>query len=235
MKILISGGNGLLARELIKANPGHEVKACDHYELDVSDYAAVDGAIRLHTPDVFIHCAALTNPMVLHDEDPLRSINTNIIGTANVTMACQRHGVKLVYISTDYVYKGERGDYKEDDEVLPINRYAWSKLGGECAVRLLDNFLILRCSHCPRPFRHPKAFVDCTKSSIYTDEIAGLIWQLIDKDATGIYNVGGPTCTVYEFAKQENPDIGQITRAEIGDWVPKDISMNLEKLHDQLV
>ena len=73
---------------------------------------------------------ALTRPMVLHTENPDLSISTNIIGTSNVVLACMESNVKLVYISTDYVYPGTDGNYKEEDPLLPVNLYAWSKLGG---------------------------------------------------------------------------------------------------------
>ena len=82
--------------------------------------------------------------MNLHDKDINRSIDLNIIGTANITKACVKKNVKLIYLSTNYVYPGIRGNYKEIDPVKPFNNYAWSKLGGEASVQLYKNSLILR-------------------------------------------------------------------------------------------
>jgi len=89
---------------------------------------------------MIIHAAAFTSPPKI-DQDPLKAVEVNIIGTANVVRLCIKHNLKLVYISTDYVFRGDKGNYRENDEVFPVNRYAWSKLGGECAVRMYDSAL----------------------------------------------------------------------------------------------
>ena len=64
------------------------------------------------------------------------SIDNNIIGTCNVVKACKKLKIKLIYLSTSYVYPGLKGNYKETSPLLPYNNYAWSKLGGECAVQM---------------------------------------------------------------------------------------------------
>jgi hypothetical protein len=71
----------------------------------------------------------------------------------------------LVYISTDYVFAGEKGMYKEQDELLPQNKYAWSKLGGECAVQMLDNYVIIRLSFGPDIFPYKAAFNNSNNTS----------------------------------------------------------------------
>jgi len=68
------------------------------------------------------------------DQDPAKALDANIVGTANVVKLAQRYRLKVLYISTDYVFRGDRGNYSEADAVDPVNKYAWSKLGGECAV-----------------------------------------------------------------------------------------------------
>ena len=81
--------------------------------------------------------------MVLDDDkneitkDIKKSIDLNIIGTANITKACEERNIKLIYFSTNYVYPGKKGNYKEGDNLLPVNNYAWSKLGGEAAVQFI--------------------------------------------------------------------------------------------------
>ena len=87
-----------------------------------------------------MHGAAFTSPPKIN-ENPKLALDVNIVGTANLVRACMERNIKILYISTDYVFKGDRGMYKEDDPVFPANKYAWSKLGGECAVRLYDNSL----------------------------------------------------------------------------------------------
>ena len=102
-------------------------------------------------PDILIHLAGLSRPMKLHEIDIKKSIDLNIIGTANITKACSEKKIKLIYFSTNYVYPGLKGNYREMDPLLPVNNYAWSKLGGEASVQLYKNSLILRACMTEKP------------------------------------------------------------------------------------
>jgi dTDP-4-dehydrorhamnose reductase len=167
--------------------------------------------------------------MAQHDEFPDTSIQTNIIGTSNVVLECMKRNIKLVYISTDFVYPGTEGNYKEIDGVFPVNKYAWSKLGGECAAKIYDNSLILRIAMCDKPYPHSRALVDLKKSTIFNADAARIVLKLLDK--TGIVNVGGDPMFVYDFAKKTNSKIGKIFLKDIHDVeMPTDASMNCEKL-----
>ena len=137
--------------------------------------------------------------------------------------------VKLIYFSTNYVYPGTRGNYKESDSLLPVNNYAWSKLGGECAVQMYKNSLILRLCMTERPFIHKEAFYNVKTSFIYHDEVAKILLKLIN--VRGILNIGGPTKSVYNFAKADNPYIKKIllkNKKKIN--MPFNSSINIEKL-----
>jgi dTDP-4-dehydrorhamnose reductase len=233
MKILISGGRGNLATEIIKANKEHEILSLPKEELNVCSKNEILSWLRIFKPDIFIHTAALTRPMIKHVTRPDVSIETNIIGTSNVVLACMKHNVKLIYISTDYIYPCTDGNYSEEDALLPVNEYAWSKLGGECAVKLYENSLILRMALCQQPFPHPKALVDIKKSYLYMDEAAKVILKLINE--TGVINVGGDAMTPYEFVSKDNPGIEEITFNEINDiTMGKDSSMNISKMKNIL-
>ena len=156
-------------------------------------------------------------------------ITTNIIGTSNVVKACEKQNVKLIYFSTNYIYPGIKGDYKENDPILPINNYAISKLGGECAVRLYKNSLILRISMTEKPFVHEFAFNDVEMNFMYHEDFAKILLKLIDKK--GIINVGGKKQTVYKFFKQKQKNIKPISgRKMINKKFPLKQSMNLSKL-----
>ena len=111
-------------------------------------------------PKYLLHLAGLSRPMKIHDTDIGQSIDKNIIGTANITKICSKYNIKLIYMSTCYVYPGIKGNYDEQSSLLPINNYAWSKLGGESSVRLYKNSLILRASVTEKPFVHKSAFID---------------------------------------------------------------------------
>jgi dTDP-4-dehydrorhamnose reductase len=177
MKIMISGGKGNLAQNIIEQSSDHDIVAPSRQEMNVSNLWEIEDEIKHHNPDVFIHAAAYTRPMHKHQDNPDKSIQANIIGTSNVVLACMKHNIKLVYISTDYVYPGTDGDYNEDDALSPfrgksdgVTKYGWSKLGGECAVRMYDNSLILRTCICDYPFPHSQALTDVKKSLMYNFE-----------------------------------------------------------------
>ena len=175
-KILISGGSGKLAKCIINnISIKYKIIAPFKNEMNVINKDQIEEYIIKYKPDYFIHAAALTRPMIRHDNNSDISILTNIIGTSNVVLLCIKYNIKLIYISTDYVYPGDKGNYKEMDDLLPFNKYGWSKLGGECAVKLYDNSLILRCCICDKPFPHEYAFVDVKKSYLYNNEVAKTI------------------------------------------------------------
>jgi dTDP-4-dehydrorhamnose reductase len=234
MKILISGANGRFAKELINQNSDYSLIPMSKNDMDITDLASVQNAIEKYKPDVFIHAAALSRPMNLHDSNPAASIQLNIIGTSNCIISCIQHNIKFVYISTDFVYPGITGHYKETDGLYPVNKYAWSKLGGECASMMYDNSLILRMAMLEYPFTHDKAFVDQFKSCIWHVDAARLLYKLLAKDAKGIYNIGLERNSIYDFVKQENVNILKEYKSNIAENIPVDVSMNIDKLNSIL-
>jgi dTDP-4-dehydrorhamnose reductase len=237
-KILISGGKGKLATCLVEhgKNAEYDVLGLSRHQMDITCRSSIGDALDYHKPDIFIHSAAYTRPMNKHQKNPDISIETNIVGTSNVVMECMSRGIKLVYISTDYVYPGTNGDYKEDSHLSPycgnndgVTKYGWSKLGGECAVKLYDNSLILRLCICNHPFPHPKAAIDIKKSLMYDYQAAKIIMLLLEEK--GVINVGGESQSVYDFAKQDNPNIQILSRKDILDVnIAPDTTMNTSKM-----
>ena len=176
-----------------------------------------------------VHLAGLSRPLDLHEKNLEESISLNIIGTANVTIACSRLNIKLIFFSTSYVYPGTKGNYKESDPVLPKNNYAWSKLGAESAVKMYHNSLILRVSMTERPFVHKYAFADMKTNFIFHDEFIKIFKKVLNKK--GVLNIGGPPMTVYKFAKKYNKDVKKkYLKKEKKIKVPLNTSMNLSKL-----
>jgi len=228
-KILMSGGNGSFAKQLLKVNNKFDIIAPSKKEMDITKIEDVDFGVGYYKPDYFIHAGALTRPMVIHESEPDKSIITNIIGTSNVVLTCMKYNVKLIYLSTDYVYPGIEGNYNEDDYLKPFTNYGWSKLGGECAVRLYDNHLILRMAMNKRPFPHPKALVDMKKSLMYIDEASEVVLKLLNEKGT--INVGGKAQSVYDFVKETNSDVGEIYLDDIDDVnMATDCSMDTTKM-----
>ena len=185
--------------------------------------------LKKEKPRSVLHLAALSRPLALHDKSINKSISLNIIGTANLVSICSELNIKLIYFSTSYVYPGKKGNYKEEDGLLPWNNYAWSKLGGECAVQMYKNSLILRVSMTEKPFIHKRAFANVKLNFLFHEELAKILVKIIGKK--GIINVGGPTKTIYNFAKKYNPKVKKIFVKKNSLYnFPLNPYMNLSKL-----
>lgn len=205
--ILVSG-SGRLAKELEELSSNSlPVRILSRREMDITDEHRVSEVIKTYMmkpdyPKYFIHTAALTKPMEVNDRNPIMSMDTNIVGTANVARMCDKYGIKFIYISTDFVYdnSSEGMMVDENSNVKPSNNYGWSKLGGECITRLISNSLILRCSLCDIPFRHSVAFDDVYRNSITHKDVANIIVKV--KDEIGVINVGGEYQSVYDFVSK---------------------------------
>jgi dTDP-4-dehydrorhamnose reductase len=179
-----------------------------------------------------LHIAGLSRPMDIHDKAINLSIDLNIVGTANIVKLCNQNNIKLIYFSTNYVYPGTRGSYKETDSLLPINNYAWSKLGGEASVQLYKNSLILRLCMTDYPFIHKKAIKGATTSFIFNKYVSKIIPHLLDKK--GIINVGGKKRDILVFAnKFSDQKIKSINLKSVSNF-PKDSSIEIKKLKKTL-
>ena len=142
-KIVITGGNGRFGSILKKIYKSKKIFYPNKKQLNILSIMSVKKYLKKIKPKILIHLAGLSRPMTIHEDNISKSIDLNIVGTANVVKICSELKIKLIYFSTNYVYPGEKGNYKETDPVLPINNYAWSKLGGEAAVQMYKNSLIL--------------------------------------------------------------------------------------------
>ena len=225
MRIVVSGGNGRFAKVLKKSINSKNYYFPNKSQMNILKIKSLEKYLKLKKPKYFIHSAALSRPMNIHDKKISKSIDINIIGTCNVVKVCEKLKIKLIYFSTGYVYPGIKGNYSEKDSVNPINKYATSKLGGECAVRMYDNSLILRIIMCEKPFVHKSAFYDIKTNFIFQEDVAKMIPRLLNKK--GIINIGGKSQSVYNFAKKYNNKIKKISGKKI---FPPNPSMNLAKL-----
>ncbi len=228
-KILIVGGSGLLGSALLKLDPS--LTAPSHKEFEINDFNMMKDYLSNRKFDTLLLAAAFTSPPEV-DKNPIKAMRTNIGGTANVAELCNELGLKLVYISTDYVFSGEKGNYAENEELLPQNLYAWSKLGGECAVRMYSKSLIIRTSFCENEFPYSKAFVDQFTSRDSVDTIAELILKLVKvTDLTGVLHVGTERKSVKDLAiKLGRKDVEDLKRNEVNFRVPYDTSLNQSRM-----
>ena len=225
-KILVTGGDGRLASELKKTKSKYKLIFCNKKTFNILSTNSIKKNLKKFKPNIIFHLAGLSRPMKMHDKNISKSIELNIIGTCNLVVECFKKNIKLIYFSTSYLYPGTRGNYREDDPILPWNNYGWSKLGGESAVQMYDNSLILRCSITEYPFRHKKAFSDVKNNFIYHKDFIPLLFRLIKKK--GVYNIGGKSRSIYNFAKKDNNKIKKIKSRGV---MPLRLDMNLSKLN----
>ena len=227
-RIIITGGTGRFASELKKIKSKYKLFFPSKSQLNILKINTIYNYLRSKKPKYLIHLAGLSRPMSAHNKLLKKSIDLNIIGTANVTKVCSDLNIKLIYFSSGYVYPGTKGNYKETDPVLPNNNYSWSKLGGECSVNMYKNSLILRVSMTEKPFIHKKAFDDFITNFVFHNYIAKHLFKLINKK--GIINMGGKIQSVYSFAKKYNPYIKKNSAKKIlGCDYPLKPSMNINK------
>ncbi len=216
--IVVVGGTGLLGSELKRVK--NEL-VCLGSDFDIFDFTELENKLIELNPDTIVNCAAIKSLAV--DSNPLKSIDVNIIGSCNLAKFCIKYNKRLVYISTDYVYEGLVGNYKETDPIFPFNNYAWTKLSGEGPVKLVKEHLIIRTSFGPTELTYEFAYDNLFSSKDYVDIIAPMILEAIYSDITGILNIGTDKKSLYEFANLRN----NIPPTKLEK--SKDFSLNLNK------
>ena len=232
MKILITGGSGLLGTYLIKEFTHRKINyyAPTSQQLNIKNLDHCLNQINsLYKPDIVIHCAAIAKYRDV-ENDVLSAVKTNIVGTCNVLHACMVDNIKMVYISSDHIFDGKKGLYKTNDKINPLTRYAKTKAAGELAVQTYENSLVVRTSFCPQQFPFNTAYIDKWTSQDYVDKIAPLIVNKAISSSTGICNIGHKKRSFYELAKERNTNIksGSVTEILKSSSIPILIDTSLD-------
>ena len=227
-KILVTGSDGRFSKILKAKNKKLNLIFKNKKQCNILNLKSLINCFKKNKPDIILHCAGLSRPMNVHNKNISKSIDLNIIGTANVVKACSHLNIKIIYLSTGYVYPGIKGNYKEIDGVKPFNNYGWSKLGGECAVNMYKNSLILRVTMTEKPFKFKHAFTNLISNFMFHQDLVKFLPKLINKK--GIINVGGKAQSVFKFAKKYNPKIKR-RKADKNQPLPLKQDMNLNKLY----
>ena len=232
MRILVTGGSGMLGHCLMRlAAPLHQVvgayhthpvkiSGCNLARLDVNDEKMVDSMVQSFCPDVVIHTAGLTDVDAC-ERAPEKARRINSDGTAIVASSAQRSGAHLIYISTDYVFDGSKGNYVETDRPNPVNQYGASKyLGEEYAqlncftttiirttmfgLKLTPQVGMMESMVAALRGRKPMTrFVDQYFSPLYTGQLSEAILRVAERRATGIFHIGSvQKISRFEFAKK---------------------------------
>lgn len=269
--ILITGIGGLLGSNIyFMLREKYQVSGINHSEpffpmsdnfflADICDEIKIKDIIKSVDPDILIHCASLTNVDEC-ETDFSFTRKVNAIGTNNLASNCGKN-TKFVYISTDAVFDGKKGNYVEVDLPSPLNNYAKTKLEGEWFVQqATDNYLILRTNLFGWGNQNKLSFGEWVFDSlskhisirmikdffftpILVNDFAGAIDQLIEHNAKGIYHVAGTEkCSKYEFGVAL-ADIfgldGNLIKPVLMDEFnfkakrPRDMSLNCEKIENE--
>jgi dTDP-4-dehydrorhamnose reductase len=228
--ILLTGGNGRLGKELKTLLTN--VVAPPSQDLDVTNPASLERVIEQHKPTLLVHAAAYTNVSGAESEKA-KCWQVNVVGTRNLVKAALAHNLPLVHISTDYVFYGDKGMYREDDPLGPVrNYYALTKLVAEESVRLLPKHLVIRTSFRPREWPYPNAFDDIYTSQDYVDIIApeiALAIQNLEQIHYETLHIATERKSVYDLAKRRKPDVQRGSKANANVSLPDDISLDVSR------
>lgn len=255
MKVLITGANGLLGQHLIKLllDKNYEVVATSrgesrlpfepsgnytYHSMDIANAFDTYAVMNREKPDVVVHAAAMTNVDDC-ELQPEQCERINVQGTAQILTDAETFSSHFIFISTDFVFDGEQGNYKEEDDTLPISLYGFSKLQAESMVQTSDiPFAIVRTclvygnllkgtrsnivSWVKESLEQGKTIQvvsDQLRTPTYVEDLAKGIALIIEKKATGIYHISGKDwLTPYDIALKTaakfNLDAGKIVKVD---------------------
>ncbi|MDH5447447.1 MAG: dTDP-4-dehydrorhamnose reductase [Candidatus Bathyarchaeota archaeon] len=270
-KILVTGASGLLGSKIVdKAEEKYAVYPTHtthpmflkSLKMNITDESEVKRIFSKVKPDVVIHTAAKTNVDKCETNKDY-ALRVNAAGTKILAEACRQAYARIVYVSTDYVFDGEKGLYTEEDEPNPINYYGLTKLMGEKYVaKLCERFVILRTSvlygvHPEKPNfamwiikslkkKKPLTVVeDHYNSPTFADNLAEVILEIVDKGLEGIYHTAGSErISRYGFALKvveafdfDASLVRSIKMSELKAWIakrPKDSSLCVDKVKKRI-
>ena len=202
-KYLITGGSGKLGTHL------KELLSCEtptHQQFDITDPKKIRNYLN-EDYKAIIHLAAISDQQYAanHQEE---SYIVNVLGCRNLAKIANEKNLKIIYISTDYVFPGTKGNYSETDLPSPANWYGYTKLAGEWEIRLNSQiWCIIRTSFRPLKWSFPTAFTNVFTSADYVDVIAKEIFLCSKMNIEGIIHIGTQKKSFYDLAIKMNKKI----------------------------
>lgn len=204
MKYLVTGGHGKLGRVLCSLV---KCLAPTHSEMGILSLGDIEKYITKHGIGGVIHLAAITSRKAAEDNKPL-SYEVNVIGTRNVAQAAAKFNKKITYISTEIVFDGSRGNYREEEAVNPRDWYAFTKYAGELEIQNSGaDYLIIRTTFRPSSWGFPTAFSNVYTTGDYVDIIAKEIALCLKINPSGILHLGTPIKTWHKLAQRRSPEV----------------------------
>ena len=216
-------GDGLLGSEIVKQTNWD----CLSRKKDNIDFTDVNSYFDLlKNYKVILNCIACTDT---YSDNKDLHYNVNYKYVVKLARYCEIHNKKLIHISSDYVYSNNTNTPSETDVPhYADNWYSYTKLLGDNAVQVeSDNNLVIRCTHKPTPFPYNKAWVDQVGNFDYVDIISSLIIKAINKQFTGLYNIGTDVKSMYDLAAQT----AEVEKINAPSEVPKNLSMSIDKFN----
>ena len=234
LRVLVLG-DGLLGSEIVKQTNWDCIsRKGDGFDItDLETYSLLTkvefGSIQHCDYDVIINCIANTDT---YNKNRDIHWDVNYLGASNLIDFCNTWKVKLVHISTDYLYSNS--DSEATENTVPVhcnNWYGYTKLLSDGLVQLSSkNYLLCRCTHKPTPFPYDNAWIDQVGNFDYCPNISKLIISMVTGNLSGLYNVGTETKTIYELASETR----KVKKSYSPPHVPKNLSMNINKLDTAL-
>ena len=225
LKVLVLG-DGLLGSEIVSQTRWE----CVSRKQGNFDIDNISLWLYKHKPDVIINCIANTDT---YSKDRESHWHLNCEFVSNLVNYCNSRNIKLVHISTDYVYAGSVENATEEDVPVHCNNwYGYTKLIGDGLVQLQsNNYLVIRCTHKPTPFPYDEAWINQIGNFDYVTVISNLIVNMVINEQTGVINVGSEVKTMYELAKHTKPLVG---KSFVPNHVPHNTSMNITKMKNAI-
>lgn len=239
MKVLVTGVKGQLGYDTVNEleKRGHSAVGVDIEEMDITNAEEVDRVIKDVNPDAVIHCAAWTAVDAAEDEENIPKVRAvNAKGTENIAKVCRELDIKMIYISTDYVFNGQGTHFWEPDErdFAPLNVYGQTKYEGECAVKEnLDKYFIVRIAwvfgkngknfiktmlNLGKTHKELRVVNDQIGSPTYTYDLAKLLVDMVETEKYGVYHATNEgICSWYDFACEIFKQAVEMGRDEYND------------------
>ena len=224
MKIFVTGGNGHLGKVLVDyLKKDHDILAPNSKECNILNTSTLFKIIKDFNPDIVIHLAAFVDTFGCEEEIE-KALDINVIGTTNIVKACLNLDCKFIYISSEYVFRGDKGNYTIDDKLDPINVYGKTKSAAEYIVSVLPNYQIIRAPFIRQIYS--KVFTDQYCSRYFLSEVIEKISNNIFNNPSKLIHIASERMSLYELYIKHGIKAEPITLPEEQiDIIPKDTSL----------
>lgn len=223
-RVFITGGSGVLGRRLIENFPKeYTVFAPTSTECNILDLEKITSTIQHYNPEIIIHAAAYVDTFGC-EKDLGKALTSNVVGTLNIVKASIPLICKVVYISSEYVFGGSKGNYTVNDRLDPKNIYGKTKAASEYIVSTLPNYQIIRAPFVSRTY--PEVFTDQYCSRFFLEEATGKIIKNILHNTEPLIHIAAERASLYELYSQKGIQAEPITMPKhYTEIIPHDTSL----------